>query len=148
MAFGEQAASLDRDLIQQLHGLSELSETLTLRLLEIEERIESLEKAHTFSENETGFATQALLDESEEKVKHLQNLLEKQTNKTYPSQLSAVENEGINNEEQTFSEQVDNESRCEIVDSIDEDSESLDDRREGFVETEYLDDPQIPLLSA
>ena len=43
MTFSEQKASFEQRISNQLHVFSELSETLTLRLLEIEQRLSKLE---------------------------------------------------------------------------------------------------------
>ena len=77
MALSEQTESIEQRLSQQMRWFSQLSETLTLRLLELEERVHNLEKTNKLIKSDSEDETQQLLSDSQEKVQHLQTLLQK-----------------------------------------------------------------------
>ena len=76
MAGSTQSKTFPHLLSQQMHGLSELAETLTLRLLELEERLTKLEGENLLEDLSKENVAQELLAESEVRVRHLQSLLE------------------------------------------------------------------------
>ena len=77
MTVSENQASFEKLLSKQLHGLSQLSEALILRLLQLEERVAILESSQ-FLKDDDGChqATKKILVDSEERVRHLQGLLD------------------------------------------------------------------------
>ena len=56
MAGVDQSKTFPHLLSQQLHGLSELAEMVTLRLLELEERVQQLEEENPFDDNSIHFS--------------------------------------------------------------------------------------------
>ena len=138
----KQNSSFEHRLSQQLHSLSELSENLTLRILEIEERLSILENSQSVQQTCIADSTQKLLKESEERFNHLKNLLEIHINADESLKLvpdledpvlkSPSEVEGLSNESDVQSNLEVNHSELE----------------EENDETQYLEDPQIPLMSA
>ena len=70
MVSSDQTSFIEERLANQLHFFSELSEILTLRLLELEERIISLEKSQEIRPEEMQSSSQQLLRDSESKVRH------------------------------------------------------------------------------
>ncbi len=158
MALSEGRLSLEQRLSQQLHLLSQLSETLTLRLLELEEKLLRLEESHSFDFNVSKENTHNLLEESEGRVRNLQNLLalEKNSLGALDSQPdSSIETtfeerdllEGIGNDE--IEEQTDpaNQTQAEVTSLYQEDIDDFVDENNP-IEDSYLDDSQMPLLSA
>ncbi len=138
MAQTDQILSVEKRLGQQIYGLSELIECLTLRLLELEERLQNWENIQSSQDQQPEGLTKELLLESESKVKRLQRLLEMSTDLLPPSH--SVEDSKV---------QQDLELGTRIEDFEKEDL--LDENNvedQISVETEYIDDPQMPLLSA
>lgn len=76
MTVSENQASFEKLLSKQLHGLSQLSEALILRLLQLEERVAILESSQFLNDDGCHEATEKLLVDSEERVRHLQGLLD------------------------------------------------------------------------
>jgi hypothetical protein len=76
---------LHRRLGQQLQALSQVGEALTLRLLELEERLDGLEsQLQALQQDEPGSGdesgrTNALLASTEERIAHLEGLLSEQS---------------------------------------------------------------------
>ncbi len=75
MAIREQQASFEAKISQQLHLFSELSEMLTLRVLDLEERFKAFEISSHSQLNSQIEKTSELLRDSEEKMRNLQSLL-------------------------------------------------------------------------
>ena len=61
MALSKETVSFEQRLSRQFHGLSELSEVLTLRLLEIEERLLILETCQPIDVNRAKDVTKRCL---------------------------------------------------------------------------------------
>ena len=61
---------------KQLHGFSQLSEALILMLIQLEERVAILESSQFLKDDGCHEATKKLLVDSEERVRHLQGLLD------------------------------------------------------------------------
>ena len=76
MTVSENKASFEKLLSKQLHGFSQLSEALILRLLQLEERVAILESSQFLKDDGCHEATKKLLVDSEERVRHLQGLLD------------------------------------------------------------------------
>ena len=149
MATSERNFSFEYRFSQQLEALSCLSESLTLKILELEERLKELENKKLMFANEP----EKILRDSEERMKHMQSLLDLLPNK---DELINPDKENLGDIQ---SELSDSDSSCEIFnhqgDSNDavetmEDISEVNSTKEvsAFQETEYLNDPQIPLLSA
>ncbi len=155
MAGVDQSQTFPHLLSQQLHGLSELCETFTLRLLELEERFSKLEN-HLSEDHYSESSAQKLLVESEERVKHLQELLDvvEGSKKT----LTLIDKD-LGGNESTGSTEINSDQKCvqiagdyagEQVNeflSADTDVKSGNDA-DKFEEIEYIDDSEMPLLSA
>ncbi len=125
--------SFEQRLSQQLHVFSELSELLTLRILELEERCTALEKSKESEEDFKDDSASRLLEDSEQRVRHLQDLLDLE--KKEGLSLQVIEGMSENKEEgSTF------ESSQSIGDNQEESFDELD--------AEYVDDSEMPLLSA
>ncbi|MFL0763856.1 MAG: hypothetical protein AB8B40_07305, partial [Prochlorococcus sp.] len=148
--------SFEQLLGKQLHGFSELSESLILRLIQLEERVATLESSQALKDDSHHDATQELLAESEERVRHLQELLNGDLDRC--SSLHAVRD--VLTEEQ-IDQVVEYENRktpqaLDLVTEVAEGSEIIDQdiddqsgiNSEGLVETECVDDQQTNLLSA
>ena len=76
MTVSENQASVEKLLSKQLHGFSQLSEALILRLLQLEERVAILESSQFLKDDGCHQATKKILVDSEERVRHLQGLLD------------------------------------------------------------------------
>ena len=76
MTVSENKASFEKLLSKQLHGFSQLSEALILRLIQLEERVAILESSQFLKDDGCHEATKKLLVDSEERVRHLQGLLD------------------------------------------------------------------------
>ena len=76
MTVSENKASFEKLLSKQLHGFSQLSEALILRLIQLEERVAILESSQFLNDDGCHEATKKLLVDSEERVSHLQGLLD------------------------------------------------------------------------
>lgn len=156
MAVSEHPASFEQLFSKRLHGFSELSESLILRLIQLEERVAKLESSQALKEECHHDATQELLAESEERVRHLEGLLNSDPIKC--SSLHAISD--VSAEEQ-IDQVVEYENRktpqaLDLVTEVAEGSEIIDQdiddqsgiNSEGLVETECVDDQQTNLLSA
>ena len=155
MAVCEKTESLEKRLSQQLHRFSELSEILTLRLLELEERLLALELTQTPKEIGNESIAHRLLSESEQTVLHLHDLLD--TPKNGESGMHVVadnladEDSYSNSEWEQSSDRTENvcleenleESEIALAEINASDDDALEEQ-----ETQYVDDPQMPLLSA
>lgn len=154
MAFSEQTASIDQRLSKQLHGFSELSEVLTLRVLDLEERLKVLEKSRDLHESPFEETSKSLLAESEERFRHLTALLEESGEKE--SALHVLPDNSVEKKElvpNVKCDDIDSSMRGIEVDLAENDltedeldNEDLDSSE--VMDTQYLDDPQMPLLSA
>ena len=76
MTVSENQASFEKLLSKQLHGFSQLSEALILRLIQLEERVAILESSQFLKDDGCHEVTKKLLVDSEERVRHLQGLLD------------------------------------------------------------------------
>jgi hypothetical protein len=146
MAVSEQPSTFEHLLSKQLHSFSELTETLTLRLLELEERVASFEvESNTPKEVQLDEVTHALLEESKDRVGHLLGLLDIDHEKA--PILQAVPNPALDDQLQTEVDHDEIEAEDDVNEVVTED---LDEALIGseLDDTQYVDDPQMPLLSA
>ncbi len=156
MGMSDQTSSFEHRLSQQLHGFGELSEILTLRLLEIEQRLEKLEQAQACTGEVPQKSSEVLLEESEERVRNLQSLLDVDKSKANTLHaLPDITSEDHSDENFDYEEsEVDLSSDiCNpLVEEVEENQEEVFEEECSFeddsCENEYLDDPQMPLLSA
>ena len=140
-------SEFEQQLCVQLLGLSEVVEVLVERVLDLEERLQLLEGQQLEAETDSDHAEQAgdLLSASELKVRSLRNRLAPST--VVPFKSEAVNEERIEDqctddqpsEDQAFEDQ----SAEETMSSSERPIEAASDD-----EMEYVDDPQIDLLSA
>ena len=135
MAAGDSSSAMVQQLSRQLHTVSGIAESLTLRLLSLEERFalieSSLEAAAEHSEHDAD--SQQLLVESSDRLKHLQDLLD-----DMPAEVA------------TALQSVDETKVLAVVennDSVEDDlMESEKELDADPTETVYVDDPQIDQL--
>ncbi len=153
MTIGARSTSLQHLLSQQLHGLSQLGETITLRLLELEERINNIERQEKLLQN--GFTeaeVEELLSDSETRVKYLQSLLESD------SESCVTSNTNENFAEETNPEIIDDQSQLSIA-AVDDTSnaeggleqvqnEQVMFEENDFEQSPHIDDSEMTLLSA
>ena len=135
MAAGESSSAMVQQLSRQLHAVSGIAESLTLRLLALEERfaqIESaLEAAAEHSDHDAD--SQQLLVESSDRLKHLQGLLDDMPAEVATALPSVDETKVL--------------AVVELNDSVEDDlMESEAELADDPTETVYVDDPQIDHL--
>ena len=100
MTVSENKASFEKLLSKQLHGFSQLSEALILRLIQLEERVAILDSSQYLKDDGCHEATKKLLVDSEECVSHLQGLLDVDPGRCTSFNLAYA----ISSEEQTLQE--------------------------------------------
>ncbi|EAR19007.1 hypothetical protein WH7805_06616 [Synechococcus sp. WH 7805] len=127
MTSGDGFLATVHQLSQQLHTVSEIAESLTLRLLSLEQRIQQLE-AQVDQPSVNDEESQHLLTESSDRLRHLHGLLSEE----HPEpELRLVE---------ASEEQVD--------ETVYVDDPQMDHGDEQIVDDSDLDQEQINLLSA
>lgn len=134
MAAGESSSAMVQQLSRQLHAVSGIAESLTLRLLALEERFAQIESALDAAAEHSDHAdSQQLLVESSDRLKHLQGLLD-----DMPAEVA------------TALQSVDETKVLAVVehnDSVDDNlMESEEEPDADPTETVYVDDPQIDHL--
>ncbi len=153
MTIGEHSKSLQHQLSQQLHGLSELAETITLRLLDLEERMNNIESQEKLLQ--AGFTSEEaeeLLADSEERVRHLQSLLDSASNSedALQSDEDSEDNDFVrltSNESTVIMQALDEAVEEEkTFDSIGNEESSLN--HHDYEDPHEIDDSEMSLLSA
>ena len=157
MAFSPQRSEFEQLLCSQLLSLSEVAETLADRVLALDARLKAVEGQQIASDTPDELSEDVgdLLVASEEKVRMLMNRLEKAAVTTAQPALELVESA----ETLTRDAEVETlETEDEPIETENSNEESNEDAIEDSVEdaaleavaddTEYVDDPQIDLLSA
>jgi len=135
MAAGESSSAMVQQLSRQLHAVSGIAESLTLRLLALEERFAQIESAldAAAEHSDHDADSQQLLVESSDRLKHLQDLLD-----DMPPEVA------------TALQSVDEAKVLAVVennDSVEDDlMESEKELDADPTETVYVDDPQIDHL--
>ena len=131
MAAADSSSAMVQQLSRQLHAVSGIAESLTLRLLALEERFAQIESSldAAAEPDEHDADSQQLLVESSDRLKHLQGLLD-----DMPAALQAVD------ETPVLSVVNDNDA---VEDDLMESEQELD---ADPTETVYVDDPQIDHL--
>ena len=135
MAAGESSSAMVQQLSRQLHAVSGIAESLTLRLLALEERFAQIESAldAAAEHSDHDADSQQLLVESSDRLKHLQDLLD-----DMPAEVA------------TALQSVDETKVLAVVennDSVEDDvMESEKELDADSTETVYVDDPQIDQL--
>ncbi|QNI57492.1 hypothetical protein SynBIOSU31_00591 [Synechococcus sp. BIOS-U3-1] len=133
MAAAESNVLMVQQLSRQLHAVSEIAESLTLRLLALEERFEQLHLngLSDGSDPVPDETSQQLLEESGDRLRHLQGLLDEEA----PGQMLALVTPTVE------------ELMSVCADEVISDREGLDDLEDELEptlnETVYVDDPQI-----
>ncbi len=158
MPLSKKTLSIQQRASEQLHTLSELSETLTLRLLDIEARVSSLEKDLDSNQIEGIDTSQELLSQSEERVQYLKNLLEtedivdKHIHLVSPEPEKNVESNNGNSLKEDQNEKMYHhhlDETAEVTASSSDKTTSKEIRENtNLLETEYVDDDQSPFMTA
>ena len=157
MAFSPQRSEFEQLLCSQLLSLSEVAETLADRVLALDARLKAVEGQQIASDTPDELSEDVgdLLVASEEKVRMLMNRLETAAVSKAQPALELVESA----ETLTRDAEVETlETEDEPIETENSNEESNEDAIEDSVEdaaleavaddTEYVDDPQIDLLSA
>ena len=139
--------SFEQKLSQQLNSFSALSETLTLRLLELEQRVLHLEEVQSSLKDNT----KKLLEESHSKVNHLQDLLElgngmEPVRSEHSIQDKSASEENLGQESIDSQELLDSEQ-----DNLSDDQNynyPITDFEKNSDDIQYIDDSESDLLSA
>ena len=147
MAKSPLRSEFEQQLCVQLLGLSEVVEVLVERVLGLEERLQLLEGQQLEAEIDFDHAEQAseLLSASELKVRSLRNRLTPSTVVPFkPEAVIEEEIEGQRTDDQPSEDQsFEDQPIEEVLPSAEMPIEAASDD-----EMEYVDDPQIDLLSA
>ena len=132
MTSGDASLATVQQLSRQLHAVSEIAESLTLRLLSLEQRIQQLEVEadHPTANDEE---SQQLLTQSSDRLRHLHGLLTEEP--------SAPDLRLVEASEEPVDETV-------YVDDPQMDHAEMDHAGEENVEDSAVDQEQIDLLSA
>ncbi|CAI8381882.1 MAG: Uncharacterised protein [Cyanobium sp. ARS6] len=133
MAAAEAQSVMVQQLSRQLHAVSEIAESLTLRLLALEERFEELNQTASSQRSVSGpdEASQQLLDESGDRLKHLQGLLDEDGRGQVIELVPQLDEEMVP-------------ASMDVVISHEEGLEAMEEEVEPSLnETVYVDDPQI-----
>lgn len=149
----------EQRISKQLQGLSDVAETLTLRLLQLEEKFITLEDGMVLVEPSDLESTNLLLTDSHQRLQQLQALLDSSTDQSKMDDDSSKSlrliNQVVASEELPSLESPQSEETLIAAEKIqpqdtDEHLEELEDQdiRGELDETEYVDDPQMDLLSA
>ena len=95
MAAAESNALMVQQLSRQLHAVSEIAESLTLRLLALEERFEHFQQYSLAdaSDSEPDEASRQLLDDSGDRLRHLQGLLEEDAPRAVMELVTSTDDE-------------------------------------------------------
>ncbi|QNJ05271.1 hypothetical protein SynMEDNS5_00527 [Synechococcus sp. MEDNS5] len=132
MTSGDASLATVQQLSRQLHAVSEIAESLTLRLLSLEQRIQQLEVEadHPTANDEE---SQQLLTQSSDRLRHLHGLLTEEP--------SAPDLRLVEASEEPVDETV-------YVDDPQLDHAEIDPVVEENIEDSAVDQEQIDLLSA
>ena len=132
MTSGDASLATVQQLSRQLHAVSEIAESLTLRLLSLEQRIQQLEVEadHPTANDEE---SQQLLTQSSDRLRHLHGLLTEEP--------SAPDLRLVEASEEPVDETV-------YVDDPQLDHAEIDSVVEENIEDSAVDQEQIDLLSA
>ena len=133
MAAGESSSAMVQQLSRQLHAVSEIAESLTLRMLALEERFGQIESSFNSAahQSDDDDDSRQLLVESSDRLKHLQGLLDDMAS------VDANAPKGVDEPEVPTSSSP----------AIEYDLMESEEQLEGDLhETVYVDDPQIDHL--
>ena len=150
MAFSPQRSEFEQLLCSQLLNLSEVAETLADRVLALDARLKAVEGQQQITsdtQDELSEDVGDLLVASEEKVRMLMSRLETAAVSTAQPALELVESgEKLTSDPVVEALEIEDES----IDTEDSNEDSVEDAALEAVsdDTEYVDDPQIDLLSA
>ena len=150
MAFSPQRSEFEQLLCSQLLNLSEVAETLADRVLALDARLKAVEGQQQITsdtQDELSEDVGDLLVASEEKVRMLMSRLETAAVTTAQPALELVESdEKLTSDPVVEALEIEDES----IDTEDSNEDSVEDAALEAVadDTEYVDDPQIDLLSA
>ena len=127
MAAAESNSVMVQQLSRQLHAVSEIAESLTLRLLALEERFEQVhqQSLDDASDSEPDQASRQLLDDSGDRLRHLQGLLDEDA----PGGVIELVTSSSDEVEAASDAEVSSSREDELVSSLNE--------------TVYVDDPQV-----
>ena len=153
MTSGEASVATVQQLSRQLHAVSEIAESLTLRLLSLEQRIQHLEAEanHPATNDEE---SQQLLAESSDRLRHLHGLLseehlEAELRLVEASVEQVDETVYVDDPQMDHADMDQSEMDHSAIDGAQmNDDEEMPPADEDNVEDSALDQEQIDLLSA
>tara|TARA_B100000700_G_C14219166_1_gene478452 strand:+ start:101 stop:502 length:402 start_codon:yes stop_codon:yes gene_type:complete len=133
MAVSEQPVSFEQRASNQIYLMSQLIEQLTLKVLDLEEKINHLKNKQSITIDNQQVTTQAILKDNEQKLIEINGLLDMETTKAINSNQQIEE---ISQDKKTNDNHIENNSNQ---------SENINN---SFIDTEYIDNSQEDLLSA
>ncbi len=134
--------SLEKRITKQLFVLSEISEKLTLRLLQLEEKFDAYNDTQEGYAKHNSLTEDNLLKESEAKVKELRALLANESLNQQVSPEEEVAIEAANQEINQVNSHEDELSENNLLELTE------DNTHDNLIEdVQYIDDPQMPLVS-
>ena len=142
MTSGDASLATVQQLSRQLHAVSEIAESLTLRLLSLEQRIQQLEVEadHPTANDEE---SQQLLTQSSDRLRHLHGLLTEEPSAPDLRLVEASE-EPVDETVYVDDPQMDHAE----MDHAEMDPAEMDPAGEENVEDSAVDQEQIDLLTA
>lgn len=152
MTSGEASVATVQQLSRQLHAVSEIAESLTLRLLSLEQRIQHLEAEanHPATNDEE---SQQLLAESSDRLRHLHGLLseehlEPELRLVEASVEQVDETVYVDDPQLDHADMDQSEMDHSAIDGAQMNEEEMPPADEDNMEDSALDQEQIDLLSA
>jgi len=151
MTSGEASVATMQQLSRQLHAVSEIAESLTLRLLSLEQRIQHLEAEanHPTTNDEE---SQQLLAESSDRLRHLHGLLSEEPCEpalrlVEPSDEQVDETVYVDDPQMDHADMDQSEMDHSAIDGGQMDDEEMPPAGEDSVEDSALDREQMDLIS-
>ena len=152
MTSGEASVATMQQLSRQLHAVSEIAESLTLRLLSLEQRIQHLEAEanHPTTNDEE---SQQLLAESSDRLRHLHGLLSEEPCEpalrlVEPSDEQVDETVYVDDPQMDHADMDHSEMDHSAIDDAPMNDEEMPSADNEKVEDSALDQEQIDLLRA
>tara|TARA_Y100001968_G_C18958828_1_gene526672 strand:- start:4 stop:435 length:432 start_codon:yes stop_codon:yes gene_type:complete len=143
MTIKEESTSFEQRIGNQLHSFCDLSELLTLRIVELEERLDRFEKLRASKKNKPLQFAHQLLEASTEKSSRIKDFLD--SNK-FSQDADQIIVETDSNEDLDFNIEKGSQKFAKVLDnhlnSFNLSSSEQLKVKDDLNETEYIDDPQ------